>query len=126
MYADDSSLYCTSADSLNTTRIEVGVSLLNDLENVLKWGHDWLVTFNAMKTKLLSMFRSRNRSFHSVHMGSSTLTESSELQLLGLDISSNLRWDNYISGIAKSASKRVGCLYRAQRYLPPDAVFLPV
>ena len=40
MYADDSSLDCTSADSLNTTRHEVGVSLDHDLENVLKWGHD--------------------------------------------------------------------------------------
>ena len=29
-HADDSSLYCTSADSLNTTRNEVGVRLHND------------------------------------------------------------------------------------------------
>jgi len=70
------------------------------------------------------MSRSRNWSFPSVHMGSTTLTESSELRLLGLDTSSNLRWDKYISGIAQSASKRVGCLYRAQKYLPPDAVLL--
>ena len=107
MDADDSSLYCTSADSLNTTSNEVGVSLDNDLENMLKWGHDWLVTFNAKKTKMLSMSLSRNRPFPSppMHGGSSTLTELSELRLLGLDISSNLRWDKYISGIVKSASK---------------------
>ena len=28
----------------------------------------------------------------------------------------------YIYGIAESVSKRVGCVFRAQRYLPPDAV----
>ena len=37
-YADDSSLYCTSANSLNTVCNEVGVSPNDDLENVLKWG----------------------------------------------------------------------------------------
>ena len=55
MYADDSSLYWTSTDPINTTHNEVGVSMDNDFENVLKWGHDWLVTFNAKKTKMLSM-----------------------------------------------------------------------
>ena len=95
--------------TLIATRNEVGVSLDSDLENVLKWGHDWLVTFNTKKSKLLSMSRSRNRSFPSVHMGSSTLTESSELQLLGLDVS-HLRWAKYISGVAKSASKWVHSL----------------
>jgi len=65
---------------------------------------------------------SANRSFPSVCFGFSTSPESSDLHLLGLDISSNLSWDKYISGIAESAFKQVGCLYLVQRYLPPDAV----
>ena len=42
MYADDSTLYCISPNSSNTSRCEVAVSLNNDLESVLKWGNDWL------------------------------------------------------------------------------------
>ena len=34
MYADDSTLYCVSPNSSNTSRCEVGVSLNNDLESV--------------------------------------------------------------------------------------------
>ena len=49
MYADDSSLYCASADSLNSIPNEVGVSRDNDLENVLLWRHDWLVTFKRKR-----------------------------------------------------------------------------
>ena len=88
MYADDSTLYCVSPNSSNTSRCEVvGVSLNNDLESVLKWGNDWLVTFNARKTKLLSLSRSRDDTFPSIHMGPSTLPEVSDFRLLGLDIS---------------------------------------
>ena len=54
-------------------------------------------------------------------MGLSTLPEGSDFRLLGLDISTNVSWERYISGIAKSTSMRVGCLYRAQKFLPPDA-----
>ena len=56
MYADDSTLYCVSPNSSNTCRCEVGVSLNNDLESVLKWGNDWLVIFKAKKTKLYCLF----------------------------------------------------------------------
>ncbi len=50
MYADDSTLYCVSPNCSNTSHCDVGVSLNNDLENVLKWGNDWLVSFNANVT----------------------------------------------------------------------------
>ena len=55
-------------------------------------------------------------------MGPSTLPEVSDFHLLGLDISINVSWERYISGIAKSASMRVGCLYQARKFLPPDAI----
>ena len=100
----------------------MAVSLNNDLESVLKWGNDWLVTFNAKKTKPLSLSRSRDDTFPFIHMGPSTLPEVSDFCLLGLDISTNVSWERYISGIAKNASMRVGCLYRARKFLPPDAI----
>ena len=92
MYADDLTLYCISPNSSNTSRREVGVSLNNDLDSVRSGGNDWLVhvTFNAKKTKLLSLSRSRDDTFPSIHMGPSTLPEVSDFHLLGLDISTNV------------------------------------
>ena len=114
--------YCISPNSSNTSRCKVAVSLNNDLENVLKWRNDWLVTFNVKTTKLLSLFCSRDDTFPSIHIGPSTLPEVSDFRLLGLDISTNASWERYNSGIAKSSSMRVGCLYRARKFLPPDAI----
>ena len=50
-------------------------------------------------------------------MGPSTLPEVSDFRLLGLDISTNVSWERYISDIAKSASMRVGCLYQTWKLM---------
>ena len=61
MYGDDSTLCCASLNSSITSRSEICGTLNNDFENVLKLGHNCLVTFNAKNTKLLSLSRSRDR-----------------------------------------------------------------
>jgi hypothetical protein len=122
MYADDSTIYCRSTNCLSTTRDEISASLNTDLDNVLKWGCDWMVTFNSRKTKLMSISRSRDINFPPILMGPSTLPECTDLRLLGIDISSSISWVKYITGIAKSASMRVGCLFRARGFLPPEVV----
>ena len=53
------------------------------------------------------------------------LAYSEDLHILGMDISSDLSWGKYISGIAKSAAMRVGCLSRARKFIlhvPPMRV----
>ena len=99
------------------TRTELCSMLDRDLAQVSAWGQDWIVTFNDRKTKLISVSRSKDRNFPAVHMGPQVFTSSEDLRILGMDISSDLRWGKYISGIAKSAVMRVGCLsrHRTQR-----------
>ena len=122
MYADDSTLFAISPDSSNSSRRDVASALGQDLERVLNWGNDWLVTFNSKKTKLVSFSGSKDDLFPSIHMGSTVLPESSDMRLLGLDFSTSATWERYITGVAKSASMRVGCLYRARKYLHPEAI----
>ena len=55
-------------------------------------------------------------------MNSILLQELADIRLLGLDLTSNLSWDKYTRSIAKRASQRVGCLYRARQYLPPTVM----
>ena len=93
-----------------------------DLAQVLAWGQDWIVTFNGHKTKLISVSRSKDRNFPAVHMGPQVLAYSEDLRMLGMDISSDLSWGKYISGIVKSAAMRVGCLSHARKFIPPSAL----
>ena len=55
-------------------------------------------------------------------MGPQVLAYTEDLRILGMDISSDLIWGKYISGIAKSAAMRVGCLSRARKFVPPSAL----
>ena len=41
---------------------------------------------------------------------------------IGLTDSTDMSWKSYIQSISKQAAQRVGCLYRASRYLPPQTV----
>ena len=66
------------------------------------WGQDWIVTFNDRKTKLISVSRSKDKNFSAAHMGPQVLAYSEDIRILGMDISSDLSWGKYISGIAKS------------------------
>ncbi|MEL7340328.1 MAG: reverse transcriptase family protein, partial [Bacteroidota bacterium] len=52
IYADDTTLYrCTSTD---VDDVKAASDLSSDLEQIVQWGKDWFVTFNASKTKLVT------------------------------------------------------------------------
>ena len=93
-----------------------------DLARVLAWGQDWIVTFNDRKTKRISVSTSEDRNFPAVPMEPQVLAFSEDLRILGMDISSDLSWGKYISGIAKSAAMRVVCLFHARKFIPPSAL----
>ena len=61
MYADDSTVYTAYPGPLSATSCAQASTVHNlDLESVINWGNDWLVTFNQKKTQLLSLSRSRS------------------------------------------------------------------
>ena len=122
IYADDTTLFTAYRGSLSTSRSQASSTLNQDLTNVVAWGKDWLLSFNQKKSHLLSLSGSRTPTLPDICMDSVQLQELPGIRLLGLDITSNLSWDKYISDIAKRASQRLGCLYRARRYLTSSAM----
>ena len=78
--------------------------------------------FNQNKAKLLSINRSRSSENISILMSGQPLPESPLVKLLGLTFSTDLSRKEYIISIAKSASKKVGSLYRARNYLSPECI----
>ena len=105
IYADDTTLYskCDQATDL-WQQLELASELEPDLQDTVDWGRNWLVDFNAGKTRLVSFDQSKNTGAIDVKMDGSVLEEKISLKMLGLTFSSKLDWDSYVVSIAKTAS----------------------
>ena len=80
--------------------------------------------FNSRKTKLISFHHHHSDpSLHPVHVDSTALNEAPCLEkLLGLKLTPDLKWNDYITSIAKEAAKMVGNLYRLRKFLTPSSI----
>ena len=123
MYADDSTLYsCLDEKSDNQNRLDLVNSLELDLDHITTWADNWHISINSEKTKVLSINRYKNLDKLSISMSGKSLQESTSFRLVGLTISNELTWNEYINSIAKKASMKVGTLYRARSYLSPECI----
>ena len=122
IYADDTTLYSSLGKSGIFEKVESAGELERDLNDIVEWGNRWLVTFNATKTKLLSFNRHRDPLLVPVKMSSTELHEETSFRLLGLTFTPTMDWKPYIQSIAKAASRKVGSLFRAQRFLSPESI----
>ena len=91
----------------------------SDLRDTVDWGRNWLVDFNAGKTRLVLFDRHNNTGAIDVKMDRSVLEEKS-FKMLGLTFFSKLDWGSYIISIAKTASKKIGVLIRSMKFLSPE------
>ena len=104
-YADGTTIYsCHGKTNSLFVKVEHAAFLEDDLRTVVEWGNDWLMTFNADKTKLLSINRYRQPFLPSIAMGGVDLPESDSIRLLGLTLSKDLSWNKYVQSIATSAA----------------------
>ena len=86
----------------------------------MNWGKRWLVDFNAGKTQLVLLDRSKDTGAIDVKMDGSVLEEKTSFKMLGLTLSSKLDWGSDIVSIAKTASKKIGALICSMKFLSPE------
>ena len=55
-------------------------------------------------------------------MSGKELPENELIRLLGLPFTNTLDWTSYIESIALSAARKIGSLFRARAYLPPESI----
>ena len=122
IYADDTTVYSSIGKSDVFEKVESAAELQDDLRGIVEWGNRWRVTFNATKTKLLSFHRHRDPFLVPVEMNGIELPEKSSFRLLGLTFTPNMDWKHYIQNIAMASSRKVGSLYRSQRFLTPETI----
>ena len=130
-YADDSTLHMSkvfdsAADStqhLDESRRSVELSLSDDLKAITEWGDSNLVKFNSSKTQC-TIFSLKQSNFNPhLQFSNSILSVDNELHMLGLSFSSDLSWKTHITQLAKSASQKLGVLYRFRNFFTSRQLF---
>ena len=121
IFADDTTLYC-KCDQLSDQwqQLEMASELESDLQDIVDWGRNWLVDFNAGKTQLVLFDQSNDFGAIDMKMDGFVLKEDSSFKMVGLTFSSKLDWGFYIISIVKTASKKIGALIHSMNFLSPE------
>ena len=110
-YADDNTIYC--CDMKLDTLME---KLECDVENAIEWFESNGMMLNSGKCHLLVC----GNKFESMigKIGNSKLIEEKSVKLLGINIDSDLKFENHMKSICKTASKKLNALARQRAFLP--------
>ena len=95
----------------------------SDLQSISEWGTRNLVKFNTSKTQLLTISISNTPSNYPIIFEDSEIPSLNSVNILGLQISSSLSWRDHIVQIAKSASKKLGVLFRCKQHFNSAQLF---
>ena len=95
----------------------------SDLQSISEWGTRNLVKFNTSKTQLLTLSLSNTPSNYPIIFEDSEIPPLNSINILGVQISSSLSWRDHIVQTAKSASKKLGVLFRCKQYFNAAQLF---
>ena len=109
LFADDTSLYVTiDGDAEDATE-----QLNDDLLQVSQWAENWLVKFNAAKSKALTVTL-KTKNTHNLDLplslNNTVLDTVSSHKHLGMEITSNLSWKDHILTVSENANKKLNIL----------------
>ena len=79
-----------------------------------------MVKFNAWKTKLLPISLANTPPNFQFNFQGTQLPFSNTINIIGVNIDSNLSWHHHISNIARAASKRLGALFTLKQHFTPN------
>ena len=95
----------------------------SDLQSISELGTRNLVKFNTSKTQLLTISLSNTPSNFPIVFEDSEIPPLNSINILGLQICSSLSWRDHVVQIAKSASKKLGVLFRCKQYFNSVQLF---
>ena len=116
-YADDNTLCCADSDldSLkDKLRLDCGLAM--------KWFDMNSMKANANKFQL--MFLSRNKDMrleNKITLNNIDITSSESINILGVELDMNLKFNKHIDGICSQAGKQINALKRIKHYLDKDS-----
>ena len=113
LFADDTCLY-------KNIKSHVDIETLNnDLLTISNWGKNWLVNFNATKTKYMLFSRRKNKTLNvNLFFDDIRIECVSTHKHLGILFSDDLSWKSHVNHIVKKTSNRINVLKCLHRKLP--------
>ena len=106
LFADDTSLFLIVDNPESTAN-----TLQTDINKIISWSHDWLVTFNPSKTESLLISRKSKHIQHPpLSMSNQIISEVSMHKHLGVLLSNNCTWHSHIDHIKEKSWARINLL----------------
>ena len=112
MFADDCLVYRTITDT------EDHLSLQQDLNTLVKWSNSWQMKFNVAKCSIIHVTQNRSKISHNYTMNDEILQTATTHPYLGVELSSNMKWDSHINIVTRKAHQMLGFLSRNLRHCP--------
>ena len=101
LFADDTCLFI-NVDNRN----ETGALINEDLYFISQWAKDWLVDFNAKKTKEMIISYKKDHNQHpELYFNNHVVSSVESHSHLGIILSNNLKWSAHIDEVASKSSK---------------------
>ena len=122
LFADDTAIYCSANSVSDASNI-----LQKDVNNVIKWFHDNMLTVNIDKSCTLAIGTTRRLAAQNndlnITIDNTSLQHVSNMKYLGVTIDRTLSWDDHIScisSVCKKVSPKIELLRKIKYKLPKD------
>ena len=106
LFADDCVVYREIKNKDDATTLQ------NDLKALDAWQHTWQMSFNTDKCFLLRVTHKKKPILKEYTLGGSILKQTQSHSYLGVEITSDLKWNSHISNITAKANRSLGFIRR--------------
>ena len=106
LFADDTIVYLT------VTNMDDCQKLQDDLKRLEVWEKEWLMELHPAKCHVLRITRKKSTATFPYTLHGEALREVTSAKYLGITISNDMSWNNYIESTAAKANKKLGFLKR--------------
>lgn len=113
LYADDAKIFRPILSAYDCRMLQA------DLHRLENWSGLWKLSFNTAKCKILSFYRSPHFSFPYC-LNNDTLTNITEFNDLGVNVSKNFSWKLHIRTIVSKAQRLMGLIKRTLGFNAPQ------
>lgn len=113
LFADDCLMYHSIKNPHHSTILQ------NDLNTLTKWADTWQMEFNISKCHIMHMHNKKSPIIQQYTMHGKPINTTKHHPYLGIELSSDLSWDNHINNITSKSNKVLGFIRRNLHNLPP-------
>ena len=109
LFADDTIIYRRIRTTADTARLQ------DDINTLDKWSYDWQMEFHPAKCNVICITRARKPIISEYKLYGSTLEAASSTKYLGVNLTSDLRWNQHTQTVRNKAAGTLRFLQRNLR-----------